>query len=230
MLTRKIMRRDEFNQNARQIHDERLTEAESLNQANNSTASAMGGKLMANKSKTRRRTEGYNFQRKTKKNMTSPYLSYELELKRIVLNATNYETLKGHGDKITVDNAPFTNRLKHRYRLSDWGKEIKSKVKHNVRESKVVLAAKPTEHQVQRRSSITFSASSRFARRKGMNPCVKRIVKIYYGKLNRVLTDCKCRRASFYCSPKLGGLGRCMPVKTFYPSINEILTTACKCR
>jgi len=224
------MRRDEFNQNARQIHDERLTGTENLNQAHNSAASAMEGTLMANKSKTRRRTKAYNFQRETKKNTTSRFLSYELELKRIVLNATNYETLKGHGDKITVDNAPFTNRLKHRYKLSDWGKQIKSKVEHNVLESKVVIAAKPTEHQIQRRSSITFSVSSRFSRRKGMNPCVKRIVKIYYGKLNKVLTDCKCRRASFYCSPKLGGLGRCMPVKTFYPSINEILTTACKCR
>ena len=65
--------------------------------------------------------------------------------------------------------------------------------------------------------------------RRGMNPCVRKIVKTYYSNLKTVLTEYKCRRATFYCSPTGIGLGRCESVKTYYPSINKILTTSCRC-
>ena len=65
--------------------------------------------------------------------------------------------------------------------------------------------------------------------RRGMNPCVRKIVKTYYSNLKTVLTEYKCRRATFYCSPTGIGLGRCESVKTYYPSINKVLTTSCRC-
>lgn len=83
----------------------------------------------------------------------------------------------------------------------------------------------------QRKSKVSMSGKQPIIlqRSPGMNPCVKKIVKTFNNKLQIVLTEYKCRRATFYCSPKLSGLGRCTPVKTFYANINKVLTTGCKC-
>ena len=85
--------------------------------------------------------------------------------------------------------------------------------------------------------SIPFNGKKLSLKRRVLNSTLNagivktvKIVKTYYGKLDRVFTEYKCHRATFYCSPTFGGLGRCVAVKTFYVNINKVLTTACKCR
>ena len=135
------------------------------------------------------------------------------------------KTVKGNSN-ITQKNASFIESLFKRNNHSG-GQMVPDNVNKT---DKLVIAVSSIEHQFHRRSNGKFLPWNPFAGRKRMNPCVKRIIKTYHSKLRRILTECKCRRATYYCSPTPGGLGRCMAVKTFYPSINKVLTTACKCK
>ena len=159
----------------------------------------------------------------TKINTTS---SYKLLRERRALNSsTSTETLT---DK-SLQNPSFIDIPKVRKNLSTVSEQMrKSKVNNDFN-----IAANSSSSSVKklhRRSQQTFLAWSNTFGRREWNPCVKQIIKIYHSKLQRVLTKVKCHRASFYCSPVAGGLGRCMPLKTFYASISKVLTTGCKCR
>lgn len=223
MLTRKIIKRDEFKQNARYLDDNGMR-TEGSNRANNSTTLAIVGKLMASYDRVRKRTRKYNFRTAadTKINMARSFLLLQ---NASMLNVT--KTASGDRSNGAMANISFIDsRIENRNNRSS-GQTVRDNVN---KKDKLVIAFSSIEHRIHRRSIGKFFPWNRFAGRKGMNPCVKRIIKTYHSKLRRILTECKCRRATYYCSPTPGGLGRCMAVKTFYPSINKVLTTACKCK
>lgn len=131
---------------------------------------------------------------------------------------------KNPKDASALNNIRNTSNLSYKQR--------NSKVLDRVNKSNLYLKSNSSssEPQVKRRSSGHFLAWNPSYGRDGMNPCVKRVRKTYRSELNTILTDFVCRRASFYCSPKSGGAGKCMPLRAFITRINKVLTTGCTCR
>ena len=175
MQTRKITKRNDLMENARNIRE-----------VDTSTASAAVEKQMARINTTTRRTKRHDLQTGAKRNTTSSFLASQFVMERSVSNATKTAPKNENASLNTLDNRN-TNSSRGSY----------------------------------------IPTTNRW--RRGMNPCVRKIVKTYYSNLKTVLTEYKCRRATFYCSPTGIGLGRCESVKTYYPSINKILTTSCRC-
>ena len=232
MQTRKIVKRDDSNQISDKIRYRWMKRDNS--DTNISKTSATMNKLIATKNTTRRRFEGHDFQSDTKINLTSLFLASGLVQKNLTQERRVFtaaaRAVKGQN---VLGNASVMNRFSVEDRKNSSSAQMNFEVQHNLNQSKSVVAVSSVsrKHQIQggslRSSGLAWNRTSG---RNGENPCVKQITKTYHSALKRTFTEFVCYRASFYCSPKLGGLGRCIPVKRFYPSINKVLTTACKCK
>lgn len=223
----KITKREELKQNSRQILDGG-SRSEDWSRVNNSTTSGTAfDKLMARRNNTR--VHRKDFRIDTKFNTSNSFNGKKLSLKRRVLNFT-LNTEEAKTGKI-LRNSSFITMFESRN--DHPSEQMRSKFPDKVHKTKLLDVADSSFSSVkklQRRSPGSFLPWNSHYRRNGRNPCVRKIVKTYYGKLERVFTEYKCHRATFYCSPTLGGLGRCIAVKTFYVNINKVMTTACKCR
>lgn len=223
----KMTKREELKQNSRQILDGG-SKSEDPSRVNNSTTSGTAfDKLMARRNN--RRVNRKDFRIDTKFSKSNSFIGKKLSLKRGVLNPT----LKSEDAKTSkiLRNSSFITMFENRNdRPSE---QMRSKFPVKVYKNKLLDVADSSISRVkklQRRSPGSFLPWNSHYGRNGRNPCVRKIVKTYYGKLDRVFTEYKCHRATFYCSPTFGGLGRCVAVKTFYVNISKVLTTACKCR
>ena len=221
----KMTKREELKQNSRQILDGG-SKSEDPSRVNNSATSGTAfDKLMARRNN--RRVNRKDFRIDTEKLIMSiPFNGKKLSLKRRVLNSTLNTGKTGKILRNSSFITMFENRNDHP------SEQMRSKFPVKVPKNKLLDVANSSVSSVkklQRRSPGSFLPWNSHDGRNGRNPCVRKIVKTYYGKLDRVFTEYKCHRATFYCSPTFGGLGRCIAVKTFYVNINKVLTTACKC-
>ena len=201
MLTRKLIKSDDSNQIVDKISQKRI-KRESSNTTNKLTARMTGRQL-----------KGYEFQTNTKINMTSLLLTSKLVLKKMQGKRMFNATMKAQSSE-TRQNVSVINRFIIKDISNRSVAQLNSKALNNVKDSTV-----SSERPILRRY-----------RSPGRNPCVKRMKLTYYSSVKRIFPEFKCHRASFFCSSKLGSLGRCMPLKKFYPSIDKILTTGCKCK
>lgn len=222
MRTTTALDRVELGQSQREIVDEKMRSSEGSYPVDTElrTSSIEVDKFIV-KDSGHPRLKGHRFP-DAKTNSTSLYKRLR---ERRALNSS--KATEAQTDK-SLQNSSVINIHKDRKNLSTVSEQMQKPKCNDF--NIAVNSSLPCVRKLRRRSQQTFLAWNNTFGRREWNPCVKKIVKIYHSKLQRVLTKVTCHRASFYCTPMAGGLGRCMPLKTFYASINKVLTTGCKCR